>query len=268
MAGLESLGVTPHVIPSGEFEVGVLIPEPLVDRKLGALAKELELWNKIVRVFQEVAGEGEREVTVAKLASSNYEVYLPIGLLAATLLSRTIDKVLEWYLKVLEIRKRRLELHELGAPVAEVTAVKKHERELLEKEIRALAGELVKEAHRKIDTNRKNELEAQLTIHIRQIARFVDNGGTVEVDSTPPEAPEEPTPPEGEAASPEQSEEYARQKKELDGLRLEVEKVSRILEGGRSLRRLPERHKPILQLSDGDPVAEAADLEKPSKKKG
>jgi hypothetical protein len=40
-AGLESLGVTPHAIPSGEFEIGVLIPEPLVDRKLGALAKEL-----------------------------------------------------------------------------------------------------------------------------------------------------------------------------------------------------------------------------------
>lgn len=121
-AGLESLGVAPHAIPSGEFEVGVLIPEPLVDRKLGALVKELELWNKIVRGLQEVAGEDEREVTVAKLASGSYEVYLPLGLLAATLLSRTIDKVLEWYLKILEIRKRRLELQELGAPVAEVNA--------------------------------------------------------------------------------------------------------------------------------------------------
>jgi len=267
-AGLESLGVTPHAIPSGEFEVGVLIPEPLVDRKLGALAKELELWNKIVRAFKEVAGDSEREVIVAKLASGSYEVYLPLGILAAGLLSRTIDKVLEWYLKILEIRKRRLELQELGAPVAEVNAVKKHERELLYKEIRTLAGELVKDAHPEVDDNRKNELENQLMIHIRQIARFVDKGGTVEVDSTPPDAPEEPTAPEGENATPEVTGEYERQKKELKPLLLEFEKVSRILEAGRALRRLPERREPILQLPEGDPISEAADPEKPTKKKG
>lgn len=267
-AGLESLGVTPHAIPSGEFEVGVLIPEPLVDRKLGALAKELELWNKIVRAFQEVAGDTEREVTVAKLASGSYEVYLPLGLLAASLLSRTIDKVLEWYLKILEIRKRRLELQELGAPVAEVNAVKKHERELLEKGIQTLAGELVKEAHPKVDANRKNELETQLTIHIRQIARFVDKGGTVEVDSTPADPPEEPSAPEGENVTAEETTEYERQRKEWKRLRLDFEKVSGILEAGRALRRLPERQEPILQLPEGDLGGEAADPEKAAKKKG
>jgi len=267
-AGLEFLGITPHTIPSGEFEVGVLIPEALVDRKLGALARELELWNKIVRGFQEIAGDDEREVTVARLASGSYEVYLPLGLMAAGLLSRTIDKVLEWYLKILEIRKRRLELQGLGAPVAEVNDVKRHERELLDKEIRALAKELVKETHPKVEVLRKNELEAQLSIHIRQIARFVDNGGTVEVDSTPPESPEEPTAPGGGNATPEETAEYEHQKNEVKLLRLEFEKISRILEAGRALRRLPERHEPILQLPEGEAGGEAGDLEKPTRKKG
>ena len=265
--GLESLGVTPYAIPVGEFEVGVLIPERLVDQKLGALAKELEGWNKIVRVFQEVAGEDEREVTVAALASGSYELYVPLGIVAAGLVSRTIDKVLEWYLRILEIRKRRLELQDLGAPVAEANVVKKHERDLIDKEIRALAGELVKQVNSKIDANRKNELETQLTLSIRQIARFVDKGGTVEVDSTPPERPEEPPPlPEEEQPTPAATQEYARLKADFTRLNSEFEKVSHILQAGSSLRRLPERSESILQLTDGEPD-EAAGPEKPVKKK-
>ena len=131
-AGLEALELTPHVIPEGQFEVGVLIPERLVDSRLGTLVNELDGWNKILRGFQEVAGEEEREVTVAGLASGSYEIYMPLGLIGAFLFSRTIDKVLDWYLRILEIRKRRLELAELGAPVAEVNNVKKYEKEFLD----------------------------------------------------------------------------------------------------------------------------------------
>jgi hypothetical protein len=148
-AGLRALDIAPHTIPAGEFEVGVLIPDILVDRKLSALIKELATWNKIVRGFQEVAGEEEREVTVSGLASGSYETYIPLGLIAAGYLSLTIDKVLEWYLKVLEIRRRRQELKELGAPVAEATAIQKHEKDLVENGIQALAKQIVKDAHPK-----------------------------------------------------------------------------------------------------------------------
>jgi len=266
--GLESLGVSSHSIPEGEFEVGVLIPEGLVDRKLGALVKELEGWNKIVRVFQEAAGEEEREVIVVGLASGSYEIYLPLGIIAANLLSRTIDKVLEWYLRILEIRKRRLELQRLGAPVAEVDTIKKHERDLLDKEIRALSGALVKEVHPKIDANRRNELETHLTLSIRQIARFVDKGGTVEVDSTPPKPPEEPAaPPEGEKATPEATREYERLKEEFTRLSSEFERVAGILVAGGSLRGLPARPEPILQLTEGESEGEPIEPEKPTKKK-
>ncbi len=268
--GLESLGITPHAISEGEFEVGILIPERLVDQKLGALAKELEGWNKIVRGFQEVAGEEEREVTVAGIASGSYEVYLPIGIIAAGLLSRTIDKVLEWYLRILEIRKRkrRLELQNLGAPVAEVDSIKKHERELLEKEIRGLAGEMVKEFHPKVDAPRRHELETHITLSIRQIARFVDKGGLVEVDSTPPKQPEAPpAAPEGADVTEDATQEYERLKKDYTRLSSEFEKVSRILDMGRSLKRLPERVEPILQLPEVDPEYERTEPEKPIRKK-
>ncbi len=264
-AGLDALELKSHAVPEGQFEVGVLIPERLVDSKLGTLVKELDNWNKIVRSYQEVAGDEEREVTVASLASGSYEIYLPVGIGAALLVSRTIDKVLEWYKKVLEIRKLRMELKELRAPVAEVSAIRKHEKNLVENGIKQLAKELVKEVNSKVDRNRRNELEAHLTVSIRQIARFVDRGGTVELDSTVPEEPEEPIEPEGEEVPPDQRKEYARMKIEFTRLRSDFERVSGILHAGGSLRQLPERLEPVLQLDEAE-CDDVSSTEKASKK--
>ncbi len=61
---MEALNLENYSIPNGQFEVGVLIPERLADSKLGSLVKELDSWNKIVRGFQEVAGDEEREYYV------------------------------------------------------------------------------------------------------------------------------------------------------------------------------------------------------------
>ncbi len=264
--GLEALGLNSHTIPDGQFEVGVLIPCQLVDQKLATLVKELEGWNKIVRGFQEVAGDEEREVTVSGLASGSYEIYLPLGYVAAKLISRTIDKILAWYLQILEIRKRRLEIQELGAPVAEVANVKRHEKNLLDTEITKLAKDLVKEVHPKVDANRRNELETHLKISIRQISRFVDKGGLVEVDSNTPEEPEEPTAPEGEEENTEQTKEYENLKKNFDRLNSEFERVSQVLKLGSSLRALPERPEPILQLEDANDE-DSTDTKKTSRKK-
>ncbi|TKB87442.1 MAG: hypothetical protein E8D44_02485 [Nitrospira sp.] len=264
-AGLEALGLSPHSISPGAFEVGVLIPETLVDHKLSSLVKELGTWNKILRGFQEVAGEEEREVTVVGLASGSYEAYIPLGLLAASYLSRTIDKVLEWYSKVLEIRKHRLELKELGAPTAETSAIQKHEKDLIEKGIEALAKEIVKEAHPKVDQTRKHELETHLTISIRQITRFVDRGGNVEVASTPPKIAEQPAT-VGDEATSEEKKDYDRLLDEYKKLNLQAQKVNEIIRSGSALRQLPARPEPILQIemdSDEDTTA----IEKHPKRK-
>jgi hypothetical protein len=267
-AGLESLKIVPLDVPVGEFDLGVLIPERLVDSSLGALAKELEIWNKVVRGFQEAAGQEAREVTVRSLESGSYQVFLPVGIVAAGMISKTIDKVLEWYVQVLEIRKRRLELQHLGAPTAETGAIKKHERELLDKGIRALAEELVKDGSAKVDAARKSELTNLIAVSIRQIARFVDRGGTIEVDSTPPDEPEEPTQPSEETdRTSDEAKEYRRLKKEFDEQALNRQKVSEIIAGGIRLRSLPTRAEPILQLADGELDSDGVEPEKAPKKK-
>lgn len=251
--GLEALGISAYAVGCGAFEAGVLIPESLVGGQLGGLVKELESWNKIVRVFQEVAGEDEREVSVSQLASGSYEIYLSVGLLAAGYLSRTIDKILEWYLTILDIRTKRLELQKLGAPVAEAKLVETYERDFLESEIRKLARQLVVEAEAKHAKDRKHELEQLLLSQIRQMVRFVDRGGTCQVDSTPPASPNEPDVDRIGDVAPEERDAHERNEAELKVLAAAHEKVMAILASGRALKQLPQRPEQILQISDSAP---------------
>ena len=83
-------------------------------------------------------------------------------------------------------------------------------------------------------------------LSIRQMARFVDKGGTVEVDAQPPQEPEKPVPPpEGAETTTEAKDQYSRLEKEFNRLNSEFEKVSKILESGMSLRHLrTDRHRP------------------------
>lgn len=263
--GLKALGITPHIIPTGEFEVGVLIPETLVDRKLSSVLKELGTWNSIVRGFQEVADEEEREVTVSGLSSGSYETYIPLGMAAATYLSLTINKVLEWYLKILEIRMKRQEFRDLGAPVDEVTAIQKHEKEFIEKNIKELAKEIVKSAQPKTDAPRRHELETHISISIKQITRVVDRGGTVEVTSTPPEVIAEPEPLPEEATAEEEGK-HKELLQEYKKLSSQFQRVTEIMQSGGALRRLPDRPEPILQI-ESEVEQENVPGEKPAKKK-
>jgi hypothetical protein len=257
-AGLSSLGLVEHRIPEGSFEVGVLIPENLVDSELGSLTKRLDEWNRILRGFQEVSGDAEREVLVDSLASGSYELFLSVGLVTAGLMSKVIDKVLDWYIKVLEIRRHRLELERLGVPVAETRTAKQHERRILDEGIKTLVGELMKGLPKPADKERQAELETQLTVSIRHVARFVDAGGDVEVDTARPVEPEEPRAPEGEEETPEAAEELQGALAEFRERRELFDQIADIRAAGASLRNLPARVEAIFQLTDGNGDEEAA----------
>lgn len=193
---------------------------------------------------------------------------MSVGIISAGLLAKTIDKVLDWYSRVLEIQKRRKELQELGAPTAETSAVKKFEHDLLEKEIRDLVKELLKEAHQKLDAGRRSELETHLTVSVRQIVRFVDAGGSLEVSSPTPTEPEEPKEPEaGQELSPQEQAELTKLRAKYQELRKGYEHLLAMAEMGAALRRLPERTEPILQIEDGDSSSEGADSEGGPRKK-
>jgi len=248
--GLIALGIKPHSLSEGESEVGILIPTALTDSRLIGLKGQLDSWNQIVRGFAEVAGEEDREITVSALSSGSNEVYLAVGYLTAVLLAKAIDKVLSWYKQVLEIRIHRLVLEKLKALPSDIVATKQYEKSLLDLSINELAKELITSSTSKILEGRKHELENQLVISIRRIAKFVDNGGDVEVSTHVPEAPEEPEEPEEADKNPEKRKEYLRQKKEYEKLLTPYNKAIDLSRKGSALRSLPRSDQPILQIED------------------
>jgi hypothetical protein len=265
-AGLAALGVKPYRLPQGAYDVGVLIPGHLVDNKLGALSKQFESWNKIIRAFIEVAGEDEREVRMRGLSTGSFELYVAVGVMAADLLARAIERLAELYLKILEIQKRRKELTELGAPVSEAREIKKFEKEFLEKEIKDLAKELIKQAHSRVDAGRRAELETLLTISLKQAATFIDRGGVVEVTVLSGDEPAEPEAIDDTEVTPEQKSEIDRLQKDYEKLKKSYEDALLLAKRGIAAKRLPDRHQPILQLEDDDD-ASAGEAERAQKRK-
>lgn len=265
-AGLIALGIKSYKLPQGTYDVGVLIPRHLVDNKLGALSKEFDSWNKIIRTFMEVAGEDDREVQLRGLATGSFELYVAVGALAADLFTRAIERLADLYLKILEIQKRRKELAELGAPAPEIKDIRKFEKELLEKEIKELAKELIKQVHSRVDSGRRAELETQLTISLKQTATFIDGGGVVEVTAPDREKPAEPEESKEAEITAEHKVESDRLRKDYEKLKKSYEDALLLSKRGTAIKRLPERQQPILQLDDDDDTS-VSDTERVQKRK-
>lgn len=92
-----------------QAEVGILLPRSLTQGHLDVLTRQLRTWNRILRGFAELAGADEREISVRMLSTGSEQVFLLTTVGVAALLSPVIDKVLDWYKKILEIRTKAAE---------------------------------------------------------------------------------------------------------------------------------------------------------------
>lgn len=252
-AGLLAIKIEPHSIEPGTSEVGVLIPAGITGGTLAGLKAQLNTWNIALKGFSELAEEPAREIPLKGLATGSIEVYVTVSLLTAKLIAFTIDKTLAWYKQVLAIQQARQQLANVGGPVAEIGAARAHEKKLLDQAITGIVDSVMKEAKTKLQASRKQEIETQLTISVRHIARFVDRGGDVEVTAGAPEVPDEPVQAEGskEEAGRLRTE-YLEKKKEYDRIFAEARKAEEISRMGSALRSLPPRKEPILQLGDAE----------------
>ena len=251
--GLTALNIKPDVLVGDQAEVGVLLPRTLTGGHLGALTGQLRRWNSILRGFTELAGADEREITVRMLSTGSEQIFLLTSIGVATVfILPVIERVLDLYKKILDIQKARKELERLGAPVEESQRVKEHEKKLVEDSIAGLAKELMARAETTVPPGRKGELENHLTISIRYMARFVDQGGDVEVTVAPPPR-EDYVPPADPAAltaaevEGHKAEWTAVQERKIQD-RLELARKGAALVG------LPSRETEILQLPEADPA--------------
>ncbi len=269
--GLVGLHVEPDALVDEQAEVGILVPRSLTKGHLDALNRQLNRWNIILKGFAELAGADEREVTVRSLSTGSEQIFLETSLTVAGFLAPVIDRVLGWYKQIQEIQKLRKELERLGAPVSEAQGVKAHEKQVIEDSIAGLAKELMARATA-VPPGRKGEIQNQLTISIRYITRFVDQGGDVEVTVAPP------PPPPGEFVAPADAatmtEAQLEQKKAewaaVQQQRPEVQERLDLARKGAALASLTNRETGILQLTEAEvaiPEASAEDDDQKEEKR-
>jgi hypothetical protein len=256
--GLTALHIKPDVLVGDEAEVGILLPRSLTQGHLDVLTRQLQRWNTILKGFAELAETDQREITVRMLSTGSDQIFLLTTLGVAALLSPVIDKVLDWYKKILEIRKLRLELERLGVPVAELQEAKAHEKKIIDDGITQLARELMERAPTTIPAGRKGELRNQLTISIQHIARFVDQGGDVEVTVAPPPQ-EEYVPPADAALTPVELEAKKVEWTAVQQQRPNVQERLDIARKGAALASLPNRERGILPLPEANSEHEVSE---------
>lgn len=188
VAGLVYFKVPADDLAPGDCEVRVTIPRRFVNNDVGDLGVELERWRKIVGPFQELASGSRSELPIRLISTSDINISFQTGILACLIVGKATQWLLDRYKTLLEIRKLRDELRDLGMPREMVEMAEATATERIEEAIDATTNQLLEEYGANIeDHGRSNELKNELRRSVEQIAHRIDMGLQIMVRAEPPE---------------------------------------------------------------------------------
>lgn len=230
LSGFQDLGIGKEELIGGECELGYTIPRKYVDNKLSGLKTEIGELNFILNNISEAVTGKKQEYKVKTISSSDFLLYVVIGLQVADVLSKATERILNHYKQILEIKSLRNQLKEKGVPATKTRGIESHTNDMMESEIKKIAKEVIKEYYEGAN-GRKNELENGLIISLNKLANRIDKGFNVEIRVEPLPEPEE-----NEKISKEQ-----KQKSELiKSIQTSSKNIEFIETSGESILKLPE----------------------------
>ncbi|SHF27596.1 hypothetical protein SAMN05444377_1062 [Flavobacterium fontis] len=184
IGGLESLNIEKEELEPGTCELGYTIPRKYIDNKLVELKNEISELNFILNMFTEAVTGKTEDHKVKTISSSEFLLYVILGLQVADAVSKATERILNHYKQILEIKVLRNQLAEKGVPAKETASVEKYANGLMETEIKKIAKEIIDE-HYNEEKGRKNEIENGLNIALNKLANRIDNGFSVEIRVEP-----------------------------------------------------------------------------------
>ena len=227
--GLESLNIDKEELEPGECELGYTIPRKYIDNKLVGLKNEIAELNFILNFITEaVTGETE-EYKVKTISSSEFLLYVILGLKVAETLAKATEWILDRYKQILDIKLLRNQLSEKGVPAKETTSIEKYANGLMEAEIKKIAKQIIDENYEG-ENGRKNEIQNGLTIALNKLANRIDNGFNIEIRVEPL-----PKPKESEIDA-----EYESNAALINSIQTSANNIDYIEAKGKSILQLPE----------------------------
>ena len=158
------------VLENGTAEISFFMPRNIIDGDFSNFEKDVKFFRCFLDVVREVSGE---EYHVEKIASSDFELFMISPLFFASILSATLNPILEMFLKIIEIRNALKFSQNVGIPDDKLAGFKEHEHQLIESTISQSQEILLK--HIKDDT-RQNELRSRIKTTLDTLVQKIDNG--------------------------------------------------------------------------------------------
>ncbi len=230
----KNLRVGKEDLKPGECEIGILIPRAAIENKFSDFHKELKEFDFILSTFSEIVSGKKEDFKIHTLSSSELLIHLGTLPRTAACIALAIERLIEGYKKLLEIKKLRRELQTQGVPAENTKELDAYVNSMMEKSIDELGSEIMKMYHKNPDKERRNELSTALKICLNKIANRIDRGYNIEVRAALPETP---------TKAKEESD-------DSDGVRESMEKIQKatktmqfINQEDRSILTLPEEEK-------------------------
>lgn len=231
LTGLKALGIEEEDLEAGQCELGYTIPREYVENKLSELKDEISELNFILNNISEAVTGEKQEYEVKTISSSDFLLYVIIGLQVADVLSNATERILNIYKGILEIKLLRNQLKEQGIPASKTKSIDTHANGMMKEEIKSIVKEVMDE-HYEGDNGRKNELQNGLTISLNKLANRIDKGFNVEIRVEPLPEPQE---------DEEQSQEYTAKSELIKSIKESSSKIEFLDTGGESILKLPEK---------------------------
>ena len=178
--GLSILNIGSDELSPGTCELGYLIPRSYVKNKLSSLQKEIAELSFILGNISEIAEGKKEEFEVRTISSSDFLLYVIVGLTVADILSSAIERIINNYKTILEIKTLRNQLKEKGVPSKDTKGIESYANKLMKDEIDNITAEVI-EANYTGDPLRKNEISNGLRISLNKIANRIDQGFNIEI---------------------------------------------------------------------------------------
>lgn len=185
ISGFIKLKIGKEDLAAGQCELGYSIPRKVIENKLSSLSKEVAELSFILGTLSEAITGKKEEFEVKTISSSDFLLYVIIGLQVADVLSNAIEKIINNYKTILEIKILRNQLKQKGVPESATKEIEEHANSSMEDVIRKIASEVITQYHKGNDEGRKNELENATVIALNKIANRIDKGFNIEIRVEP-----------------------------------------------------------------------------------
>ena len=188
---LEELNIRESALAPGTADLAFLIPRDLFENHLDEFAKELRFIDRLIRDLSEALTGQPQAVELKELSSSIPTIAVVAGLIVIDRLATIVNKFLDAWKKLEEIRDIRARLKKAG-----LTGTRTEDE--LDEKVTTIVEEVVEESTSLVlidykgEPTRKNELETAIKQDTKRLFGQIERGLTIEFRAVPnPSAGEE-----------------------------------------------------------------------------